>query len=350
MKRILCSILIPLLLLCSCASENSAPTEPAETVPVIATQPPTAAPTDAPKKSVFPKLSTEDLVKLRIASIMKTKPGKTGSISVEALEQYPELPTGCEAVALTIALNALGCKLEKTEIAEEYLQYDDNYVIGFCGDPFSDGGAGVMPIGIIATVDNYVKATGAKIYAYNSSHMPLSDLYKFIDAGCPVVMWTTYYMDEPWFTGESIDYDGETYQWYNNEHCVALYGYDRSDGTVDIADPLRGAVTVNADEFERINHEIGGWSVTLIDTSKLDTPATEKPTEKPTVKPTVKPTEKPAKKPTEKSTEKPTVKPASATLNKSAAATEKPTQPTVSKPAETQPATEQPTKQPKHKK
>lgn len=305
MKRILCSLMILMLMLCGCASSENGSSKSTEAEAVSATSPATEPATAAPKKTAVIRLSTEDLIKLRIAEIKKSEAGSSGSVSVEAIDQYPELPTGCEVVALTIALNALGCELDKVDFAENYLAYDDNYVIGFCGDPFSDGGAGVMPPGIIATVENYVKDTGAKVYAYNSSHMKLDDLYKFIDAGCPVVMWTTYYMDDPWITGESIDYDGETYLWYDNEHCVTLYGYDRNDGTVDIADPLQGIVTVSAAEFERINQEIGGWSVTLIDTSKLEQPF-QKPTAKPTVKATEKPTEKTA--PTESAAKKPAPK------------------------------------------
>ena len=42
---------------------------------------------------------------------------RSASLDVPALQQYPELPTGCESVALTNALLACGFDLQKTEIA-----------------------------------------------------------------------------------------------------------------------------------------------------------------------------------------------------------------------------------------
>lgn len=282
MKQSLSMLLISFMLiqlLCGCSSSSSEP-ESTENDPEsaavmqhqIASESAPSSPTEAPSKDA--------LIQKHIEKIMDTDAGSSGSIDVDPLEQYPELPTGCEAVALTIALNALGGDLEKTDVAEYYLQYDDDFVLGYCGDPFSDGGAGVMPPGIITTVENYVAQTGASVYAYDASHSPLRDLYKFIDAGCPVLVWTTYYMDEPMYTDDAHEYNGETYSWYDNEHCVTLYGYDQDEGTVDIADPLQGAVTVDADEFERINHDIGGWSVAIIDTSAITQPAIDAPTEK----------------------------------------------------------------------
>ncbi len=270
MKRLLILTVILCIMLCGCATADhhssvatpdAVPTEQASAAPASPTEP-TAKPTDAP--------TTGQLVEKRVAEILSGElTHDSASIPIEPMDQYPELPTGCESVALTVALNALGCDLSKTEIAENYLEYNDNYVLGYCGDPFEDDGAGVMPIGIVTTVENYAQSTGAPVYAVNTSKLPLSELYKFIEAGCPALVWTTYYLDEPMETDDSIEYDGEIYNWYDNEHCVTLFGYDRSAGTVDIADPLQGAVTVDADEFARINELIGGWSVAVLDTSKL---------------------------------------------------------------------------------
>lgn len=280
MKRTIPLLLISLLLiqlLCGCSDTSASSSNAAATPdsapavqPQLASKPATEKPTEAP-------LTTEELTEKYIKKILDSKAASSAHIDVDPIDQYPELPTGCESVALTMALNALGADLDKTDIAEHYLRYDDNYILGFCGDPFSDGGAGVMPPGIIATVENYTADTGASVYACNTSHMPLSDLYKFIDAGCPVLIWTTYYIGEPMYTDDYYEYDGETYYWYDNEHCVTLCGYDRSSGTVEIADPMQGIVTVDADYFERINSDIGGWSVAIIDTSDIAHPPIEPP-------------------------------------------------------------------------
>ena len=46
-------------------------------------------------------------------------------IDMENILQNPELPTGCESVALTMVLNYLGFDLDKTTIADDYLVFGD---------------------------------------------------------------------------------------------------------------------------------------------------------------------------------------------------------------------------------
>lgn len=271
MKRILCLLAVICLLLCGCdvnAEDNADATldTAATQVNTEATELPTSAVTQVPTEPP----SVETLAQERIEKILVGElKSDSAHIAIEEMSQYPELPTGCEAIALTMALNALGEALNKTEIAEKYLEYDDNYVIGYAGDPFSDDGAGIWPPGMVKTVENYVKDTGAHVYAQDTSKHDLTDLCKLVEAGCPVLIWTTYYIGEPMYTDDGLEYDGEYYMWYDNEHCVTLCGFDTSDGTVEIADPLQGIVTVDAENFERINEDIGGFSMVLLDTSDL---------------------------------------------------------------------------------
>ena len=129
MKRLLILTVILCIILCGCATDDhhssvatpdAAPTNPTAAAPTE----PTAKPTDA--------ATTEQLVEKRVAEILSGElTHDSASIPIEPMDQYPELPTGCESVALTVALNALGCNLSKTEIAENYLEYNDNYVLGF---------------------------------------------------------------------------------------------------------------------------------------------------------------------------------------------------------------------------
>ena len=51
-------------------------------------------------------------------------------LDTEELFQNPELPTGCESVALTAALQYLKFDLEKTDIAENYLTYGEDVMWG----------------------------------------------------------------------------------------------------------------------------------------------------------------------------------------------------------------------------
>ena len=71
------------------------------------------------------------------------------TIEVDNIMQYPELPTGCETVALTILLNHLGFPADKVDIARNYLPkldfywengilYGADYKTTFAGDPESE--------------------------------------------------------------------------------------------------------------------------------------------------------------------------------------------------------------------
>lgn len=270
MKRLLLILTICLcLILCGCAASETTKSTPdsaraSETATAPATEKATAAPTEKPTEA--PTIA--QLARKRIDSIRSAKDiSSSAYIDTEEINQYPELPTGCESVALTMAINSFGYELNKTDIAEKYMPYGD-YVDGFEGDPFSDGGAGIMPPGLVATVDNFVADTGAKLYAYDTTGASLSELYRFIDAGCPAIVWTTYYFDYPDMDGGYYDND-IFYPWYTNEHCVAMIGYDTNDGTVTLADPLQGIVTVGAYDFGEICDEIGNLSMILLDTTDL---------------------------------------------------------------------------------
>ena len=67
-------------------------------------------------------------------------------LDVPELLQKPELPTGCESVALTMALMYEGYDLEKTTIADEYLVYseDGDFTRGYVGDPKSRQGSRML--------------------------------------------------------------------------------------------------------------------------------------------------------------------------------------------------------------
>ncbi len=191
-------------------------------------------------------------------------------LDVPEILQNPELPTGCESVALTIALNSLGCDLEKTEIADNYLEYGNNLAYQYAGDPHTDSGAGVFAGGIVTAAEKYIEEKDLDIAAINTSGTSLSDLCKVVAAGYPVVVWGTMYMSDPMITSQSYEYDGYTYTWYQNEHCMVLSGFDLDSGTVVISDPLSGIVVRDAGAFESYFNETGMYSVVLMDGNGVD--------------------------------------------------------------------------------
>ena len=186
-------------------------------------------------------------------------------LDVESLQQKPELPTGCESVALTMALRSLGYSLSKTEIAEKYLVYNDmNLVVGYVGDPFSDNGAGIFAPGLTATANKYLKANGDTHTAYDISGTDFEDLFVFLAGGYPVVFWGTIDYDFPHWSSEEFNYKGRTYQWYLNEHCLMLEGYFKNDGTCMIQDPLAGEVEKDIVLMEDIYNAIGKYAIVIM--------------------------------------------------------------------------------------
>jgi len=272
MKRLLTIILCAAVALsaCTAGSSGGTPDEAAAATPEeITVTTPDELPTEAPTASPTEAPSLQSLAKARCDEILSGELNcDKASVSVPEIYQTPELPTGCESVALTIAIRAYGYELNKTDIASKYLVYGDDYITAFVGSPFQRGGAGIYSPGLVKTAENYVKSTGAKLCPVDTTGISLDDLYRFIDSGIPVVIWTTYYMSYPQLEGGRT-YQGHTYSWYDNEHCVCLFGFDKKDGTVKISDPLRGKIAVSAQEFARIYDAIGRMSMVLIPTEGL---------------------------------------------------------------------------------
>lgn len=88
--------------------------------------------------------------------------------------QMPELPTGCEVTALTMAMNYYGCAADKVEMASRYLpvasanlyygadgrQYGTDLRQYFVGDPASDHGIICGTGAIITAADVFFRPTG----------------------------------------------------------------------------------------------------------------------------------------------------------------------------------------------
>lgn len=184
-------------------------------------------------------------------------------IDMENILQLPELPTGCEITALTILLRHCGFNAEKTDLARNYLPtswgnaryedgktYKDSFFNYFIGDPFGTG-YGCFSGAIEKAANAYISDHGGGFTVKNISGSHPDALYDYLAAGTPVLCWATDGMIEPeyyetWYdnaTGEQLD-------WYLNEHCFVLAGFNMSGDLVTLNDPMKGIIDYNINKFE----------------------------------------------------------------------------------------------------
>ncbi len=178
------------------------------------------------------------------------------SANVTELLQLPELPSGCEPTSLTIILNAMGYSIDNVQLVEDYMTFDSTWTDAdsFLGSPYSGGGA--FPPAMVLVANSFLESNGAQPTASDITGTSLDEILELANSGIPIMVWTTMYMQEPNFSGQTI----EGYAWYRNEHCVVVYGTDEN-GDVLVSDPLDGLVVRDRDQFEEIYNTCGQMAV-----------------------------------------------------------------------------------------
>jgi len=193
----------------------------------------------------------------------KTELPTSVAIEMELIYQHPELPTGCESVALTMLLKYYGFELEKTTIASDYLIYGTNFVEGYVGNPFTSGGAGIYSPGLTRTANKYLNAQGSELNAKNVTGSTPEELYRYVSEGTPVVIWNTVYFLQNQPTGSSVKWGEKTYTWDNCEHCMVLSGYDLERNVVIVHDPIQGIMERDADGFWERYEKLGSMAIII---------------------------------------------------------------------------------------
>lgn len=190
--------------------------------------------------------------------------GTKKTLNVKNIKQNPQLPTGCESVALTMVLKYYKFNLSKTTIASNYLPKsgNGNFVTAFAGSPFSSGGCGIYSPGLTTTANKFLKAKKSRLRAYDLTGTKLSNLYKFIDDGSPVIVWNSMYMRNP-IPAFSYYAAGKNWTFFTYEHCVVLCGYNKATNKVLIQDSLSGRVWRSKSSFERIYNKMGKMAVVI---------------------------------------------------------------------------------------
>ena len=197
-------------------------------------------------------------------------------IDMENIQQLPELPVGCEITALTILLRHLGFDVDKCDMARDYLPlggnaryvdgelYKDSFFDYFIGDPFSNG-YGCFANAIEKAAVDYIEDHGGGYTVYDISGSTPDELYDYIASEIPVICWATDGMIEPeyyesWYdnaTGEKLD-------WYLNEHCFVLAGFNMEANIVTLNDPMKGIIDYNKDKFELRYEQMHSQAVVIV--------------------------------------------------------------------------------------
>lgn len=174
-------------------------------------------------------------------------------VDVPCYSQYPELPTGCESVALTNLLNYYGLGLGKTIIADYYLPKgsNGNFVTAFDGNPRRSSGGlmGCVAPAITIAGNNFLRAAGSIMQAKDVSFSSISSIKNRLTCGQPVEMWNTEWGSWPGGRYAARWYNGHSYGLWGGNHAVVLKGYDDEQGIVYLSDSINGNVTRNAQVF-----------------------------------------------------------------------------------------------------
>ena len=174
-------------------------------------------------------------------------------VDVPCYSQYPELPTGCESVALTNLLNYYGFGLGKTIIADYYLpkRSNGNFVTAFDGNPRRSSGGlmGCVAPAITIAGNNFLRAAGSIMQAKDVSFSSISSIKNRLTCGQPVEMWNTEWGSWPGGRYAARWYNGHSYGLWGGNHAVVLKGYDDEQGIVYLSDSINGNVTRNAQVF-----------------------------------------------------------------------------------------------------
>ena len=174
-------------------------------------------------------------------------------VDVPCYSQYPELPTGCESVALTNLLNYYGFGLGMTIIADYYLPKgsNGNFVTAFDGNPRRSSGGlmGCVAPAITIAGNNFLRAAGSGKQAKDVSFSSISSIKNRLTCGQPVEMWNTEWGSWPGGRYAARWYNGHSYGLWGGNHAVVLKGYDDEQGIVYLSDSINGNVTRNAQVF-----------------------------------------------------------------------------------------------------
>ena len=175
----------------------------------------------------------------------------------ELMQNDVDLLSGCEITSLCIALESMGIEADIESIINDHLDMNGSYSTGYAGDPYWMGG-GFAP-GIANAANSYLESINSSVRAYDITGASFNEVSELVAKGYPVLTWTTMYFEDPYLT----DMFDEEDEWYENEHCVVLYGFSDDGQTAYVSDPLEGLVERETSRFADIYEQCGSRAIIL---------------------------------------------------------------------------------------
>lgn len=175
-------------------------------------------------------------------------------LDIQNILQKPDLPVGSEITCLTIILNYLAEYVDHVYMAENFLTMAEpgtaSPFVAYLGDPkVEEGSYGCYAPVIVDAANRYFDRKGnTRKKAVDVSGSSLNELLNYVKNGTPVIVWGTVNLAESQVTAE-WEIDGELVQWKGKEHCTVLMGYNKTRGTVIVADPLCGIIEVDMERY-----------------------------------------------------------------------------------------------------
>lgn len=197
--------------------------------------------------------------------------------NVKCILQNPELPTGCEATAAAMLLNAYGYSVDKMTVAG-YLEKTDRIERNgkiysyhpnemFIGTPDTLYGYGAFPNVVAKAMQKVIDMQDGKYEARPLYGKTEEELLSLIDKGIPVCIWSSSNNKEieyrkGWYLIEDGEFTEEYFYWPSNEHVLVLTGYDEKNVTV--CDPQKGVCIYPRESFFRHYEQVGEYAVIMI--------------------------------------------------------------------------------------
>lgn len=187
-------------------------------------------------------------------------------LDIEAINQHPDYPTGCESVSLYMLLSYYNVDVTIDEIIDElpkgpvpYGSGDDvkgaNPEKEFVGNPKSKYAYGVFNEPIRQTADKFKEG------ALTKKNATMDDLYKILLSNNPIEVWFTTNLEEGIVYREQdkwYDYEtGEVVRWPRHEHAILVTGIDND--YIYYNDPNTGnKEKLEKDRFNKFFQQMAG--------------------------------------------------------------------------------------------